>query len=53
MKPNWKAIGVMATIAGGILTLLSNIADDKKMEETIKEEVNKALAERENEEESE
>lgn len=53
MKPNWKTIGILTTIAGGILTVLSNIADDRKMEETIEEKLNEKLAERENEEESE
>lgn len=52
MAMNWKAIGVIATIAGAGLSLISNIVDDKKMEETIEEKVNEALAKRENKEES-
>lgn len=45
-KINWKTIGVLTTIAGGVLALISNTVEDKKMEETIKNEVDKALAER-------
>lgn len=53
MKPNWKVIGVLATIAGGALTLLSQFIEEKQRDEVIKEEVRKALAEKTEEEESE
>lgn len=53
MKLNWKAIGIIASVAGGVLSLLSSIADEKKMEETVDEKVRLALEEREEEEESE
>lgn len=53
VKPNWKVIGVLATIAGGALTLLSQFIEEKQRGEVIKEEVRKALAEKTEEEESE
>lgn len=53
MKPNWKIIGVLATVAGAGLTLLSNFVEEKQRDEVIREEVRKALAEESNEEESE
>lgn len=53
VKPNWKVIGVLATIAGGALTLLSQFVEEKQRDEAIKEEVRKALAEKTEEEESE
>lgn len=53
VKPNWKVIGVLATIAGGALTLLSQFIEEKQRDEVIKEEVRKALAEKTEEEESE
>jgi len=49
MKINWKTIGLMSTIVGGALTLLSNIADDKKMEETVEEKVQELLNKKEEE----
>lgn len=53
VKPNWKVIGVLATIAGGALTLLSQFIEEKQRDEVIKEEVRKALSEKTEEEESE
>ena len=53
VKPNWKVIGVLATIAGGALTRLSQLIEEKQRDEVIKEEVRKALAEKTEEEESE
>lgn len=53
VKPNWKVIGVLATIAGGALTLLSQFIEEKQRDEVIKEEVRKALAEKTEEEEPE
>lgn len=46
----WKLMGVLLTILGGIATLASNYVEDKKMEETIAEEVQKQLAEKSEEE---
>lgn len=52
-KSKLKTIGILATIAAGVISLVSNVIEDKKMEETIEEKVNEALAKRdENEEES-
>lgn len=48
----WKLMGVLLTILGGIATLASNYVEDKKMEETISEEVQRQLAENKSEEES-
>ena len=49
-----KIIGLIATVAGVGVNLLSEWVDDKKMDEKIEEKVNEALAvrDRENEEES-
>lgn len=46
MKNKWKALGILTTIAGGALTLLSSLIEDKKMEEVIAEKVAEALANR-------
>ncbi len=53
VKPNWKVIGVLATIAGGAMTLFSQFVEEKQRDEVIKEEVRKALAEQNEEGESE
>lgn len=55
MKANTLTIlGVIATIAGGAATLLGNWVSDKKTEDMIKEKVQAALTEKEeNEEETE
>lgn len=53
VKPNWKVIGVLATITGGAMTLLSQFVEEKQRDEVIKEEVRKALAEQNEEGESE
>lgn len=42
-------IGFVVTTALGILTIVNNVIDYKKMEERIDEGVSKALAERERE----
>lgn len=47
---NWKSIGLFATVLGAGLSILGSIADEKKMEETIEDRVNKAIAKREKEE---
>lgn len=46
MKLNWKALGVLTTLAGGALTLLSSLIEDKKLEEVVAEKVAEALASR-------
>lgn len=45
-----KAIGIVATVIGFGVTLLTNWVDDKKMDEKIDEKVNEALAARNEEE---
>lgn len=49
-----KIIGLIATVAGVGVNLLSEWVDEKKMDEKIEEKVNEALAvkDREDEEES-
>lgn len=42
----WKLIGIVLTLIGGLATLASNYVDDKQMEDTIREEVEKQLTER-------
>lgn len=42
-----KAIGLAATLVGMGATLVNDWVNERKMEEKIQEEVNKALAERE------
>lgn len=45
---NWiKLIGVAGAALGLVSTLISNYATSKELEETVKEEVGKALAEKE------
>lgn len=43
MKINWKLVGTITTVAGAALSLLSSIAEGKKTELTIKEEVAEAV----------
>lgn len=43
MKVNWKVIGTIASVAGTLLSLVSSVAEGKKTEATIQEEVNKAV----------
>lgn len=49
---DWKVIGFLATIAAAGLSLITHYVEDKKLEQTIEEKVDKALSEREKEEES-
>lgn len=42
-----KAIGVVATIVGGIATIVSGLVESKQTEMLIEEKVNEALDERE------
>ncbi len=46
-----KVLGFFAAIVGAGVTIYTNWLDDKKMEETIAEKVNEALAEKEKNEE--
>lgn len=48
---NWKLIGMLVTVLGAGLSVASGIIEDKKMEETIEEKVDEALARRSEEEE--
>lgn len=41
---NWKLIGVLSTIAGGVLTLISSKADEEKMKEEVRKEVETQLS---------
>jgi hypothetical protein len=45
MNINWKLVGTITTVAGAVLSLVSSIAEGKKTELTIKEEVAEAVAE--------
>ena len=54
MKKNMiKILGLAATVFGVGATLISDWVKDQKMNDTIEEKVNKALAERENEDNEE
>jgi len=46
-----KIVSIGLTIAGAILTLLTNVVEDKKLDEKIEEKVNQKLAEQAEEEE--
>lgn len=48
-----KIIGLIATVAGVGVNLLSEWVDEKKMDEKIEEKVNEALAVRDREDEEE
>ncbi len=45
---NLKALGMLVTAGGFVLTLVSNWVQEKQQEEIIEEKVNKALAEKNN-----
>lgn len=51
---NWKTIGLVTTIVGGAVSVVSNIVEDRKMEALVQEKVDEAIAEKlnTNEEES-
>lgn len=51
MALNWKLIGVLATIAGAGLSLVSSKVEEEKMKAEVKRTVEEALAEREEESE--
>lgn len=53
MKPNWKLIGMLATIAGAGLSLVSSKVEEEKMREEVRRTVDEVLAERESREGSE
>lgn len=46
-----QIIGLIGLAIGGISTLITNYAQTEEMKETVREEVQKALAERENDKE--
>lgn len=48
-----KAIGILVTVIGAGLNLVSDWVDEKKMDEKIEEKVNEALASKNNENEEE
>lgn len=52
-KINWKTIGLLTTIAGAGLSLLSSMADENMMKETIRKEVEEEFARRDKEDEEE
>lgn len=47
-----KVLGIAATVVGMGATLLTDWVNEKKMDEKIEEKVNKALAKKDEEEES-
>lgn len=49
-KANWKAIGIIATVAAGVLSIASSVIDDKKQEERINKAVSDELDRRSAEE---
>lgn len=51
-KLSLKALGMLATVAGLAISLVSKYVDDKEIEQKIDDAVDKALAERFNEEEA-
>lgn len=51
MKINgFKIIGAVALLLGGVSTILSEMSREQEMRQTVKEEVDKAFSEREEEE---
>lgn len=48
-----KVLGIVATVAGAGLSILTDYVNDKKMDEKIEEKVNEAFAKKEEEEEEE
>ena len=49
-KSNWKVLGIIATVAAGILSIATSMIDDKKQEERIEEAVSKEFDRRSTEE---
>lgn len=47
---NWKALGTITAVLGAGLTLVTSVVEDKKMEQTIEDKVDEALAKRDGEE---
>lgn len=52
-KFNWKAVGLIATIAGAGLSLVSSMADEKTRADLIKKEIEEEFARRDKEKEEE
>jgi hypothetical protein len=53
MAGKWKVLGFIATVFGAGLSILAGVVEDKKMEATIEEKVDEALAKRDQEESEE
>lgn len=53
MKPNWTVIGVLTTLVGGALTLITNKVEEEKMKAEVRRTVDEVLAERERENDEE
>lgn len=49
---NWKTLGILATVVGGLVTIAAGFIEDKKQEQLIEEKVDEALARRSEDEES-
>lgn len=49
-KINVKVIGIVCAVAGAVLSVISSVVDDKKMEDRIDEGISRAMAERDSEE---
>lgn len=49
-KRNWKALGMVAAVAGGVISIAAGIIDDKKRTEEIREEVRNEFDRRSKEE---
>lgn len=48
---NWKLIGVLVSIGGGILSMVTSKVEEEKMKEEVRKTVDEVLAERESDEE--
>lgn len=53
MNMTLKVLGIVTTVIGTGVTLLSGWVNEQKMNETIEEKVNEALAKRDSEEDEE
>lgn len=49
-KVNWKALGTITAFIAAGLSLVTSVVEDKKMEQTIEDKVDEALAKRDGEE---
>lgn len=44
---NLKALGIVATVLGGIVTIVADLVNDKVQDQTISEKIQEALADKE------